>query len=78
MPLGLGAMLGGLCVASVVAAGLYPWVIGGRTAPALLAIAVVALLINLLAGGGIGFAGVAGSFWLLAGLALDLADRPRR
>ncbi len=42
---------------------------GGLTA-GLLGIAAAALLVNLLAGGGINFASVAGSLWLLAALCL--------
>ena len=58
---------------------LYDWVNGppekgasGTRRPfyVLAAIAVVVLLVNLLAAGGIGFAGVAGSFWLLLALGL--------
>ncbi len=44
--------------------------------PGVLAVAAGALLVNLLAVGGISFAGVAGSFWLLAALATITPGRP--
>ncbi len=42
-----------------------------------LAVAFVVLSINLLAAGGISFPGVAGSWWLLAALWLNLTDSPQ-
>jgi hypothetical protein len=49
---------------------LYPWIQGGTLGPGLPLVAVVALLVNLLAAGGIGFPGVAGSFWVLLAVGL--------
>ena len=59
---------------------LAGWVYRGRLPAALPAIGVVVLLVNLLAAGGIGFPGVAGSLWLLMALGLNTAqaDRPSR
>ena len=75
VPLGLAACGGGLAVAAVVVAALYPWIERGAMPAVLLALAAVVLLINLLAGGGINFAGVAGSLWLLAALCLATLER---
>ena len=69
-PLSISAVGGGLLVAAVVVAALWPWISRGDLPLALTAIAAVVLLVNLLAAGGIGFAGVAGSLWLLAALSL--------
>lgn len=59
---------------------LSAWIHRGRMPRALPAIGVVVLLVNLLAAGGIGFPGVAGSLWLLLALGLSGAqvDRPPR
>ncbi|MBI2827385.1 MAG: O-antigen ligase family protein [Planctomycetia bacterium] len=70
VPLSIDALAGGLLVAAVATAGLWPWVRGGRMPVAVPAIAAAAILINLFAAGGISFAGVAGSLWLLAALCL--------
>jgi O-antigen ligase len=78
VPLGVPALVGGLLTSAVAAAALYPWVVCGRITALLLGIAMVALLVNLLAGGGINFAGVAGSLWLLAALCMAMTDRWRR
>jgi tetratricopeptide (TPR) repeat protein len=56
---------------------LWPWIHEGRLPSGLSVIAVIVLLVNLLAAGGIGFAGVAGSLWLLMALGLNSAQ-PRR
>ena len=50
---------------------------GGRLTAGILGIAAAALLVDLLAGGGINFAGVAGSLWLPAGLCLASRERWR-
>jgi hypothetical protein len=52
----------------------YPWVAAGRLRPSITGVAIFALSINLLAAGGIGFAGVASSFWLLLVITLTLAN----
>lgn len=65
----------GLPISLVVIVGLRPWCIGGRLPHGLLLIAMIVLLVNLSAAGGIGFGGVATSFWLLAALIVN--DSPR-
>jgi hypothetical protein len=79
-PPGLMAVLLGLPLAAACAAVLAGWVYGGQMPAILPAIGVVVLLVNLLAAGGIGFPGVAGSLWLLLALGLNAvgADRPPR
>jgi len=59
-----------LLPAAAAAALFIGWVRGGRLAPVLPAIGVAVLLVHLLAAGGIGFPGVAGSLWLLVALGL--------
>jgi len=66
----------GLPVAAVCVALLSGWIRHGRLPRALPTIGVAALLVNLLAAGGIGYPGVAGSLWLLMALGLR-GDRPR-
>jgi len=63
LPLGLGC-----------AATLHRWVRHGRLPVSLLGIAMAVLLVHLLVSGGINFAGVAGSLWLLAALALNATE----
>jgi len=79
-------LLGALVVGGAVGALLWPWVLHGQLPTRLPALAAVALLVNLLAAGGIAYPGVAGSVWLLMALALNLqqgdthpigATRPR-
>jgi O-antigen ligase len=77
VPLSLPAAAAGLAVAAAVVALAYPWMSQGRLLAALPAIAAVVLLVNLLAAGGIGYAGVAGSLWLLIALTLEEASRDR-
>lgn len=65
-------------LASVLAAlASRRWIEHGTLGHAAPVIALGALLVNLLAAGGIGFAGVAGSLWLLLAIALCLG-RPGR
>jgi hypothetical protein len=64
----------GLPLAAAAVALLWRWIDDGRLTPAVPAIGVVVLLVNLLAAGGIGFPGVAGSLWLLMALALNMTD----
>jgi len=77
-PPGLTAVLLGLPLAAACVAVLAGWVYGGRMPAVLPAVGALALLVNLLAAGGIGFPGVAGSLWLLLALGLNTAavDRP--
>ncbi len=64
----------GLPAAVACGASLHPWVVSGKLSIAPLAIAVIVLLGNLLAQGGIGYPGVAQSLWLLMALALNVAE----
>jgi O-antigen ligase len=75
---GVTALLLGLPLAAGCVALLAGWVYEGRLPAALPAIGVAVLLVNLLAAGGIGFPGVAGSLWLLLAVGLNTtrADRP--
>ena len=63
----------GLPLAAATLAVLSGWIRGGQLAGWLPAVGVAVLLVNLLAAGGIGFPGVAGTFWLL--LAIGLAGK---
>jgi O-antigen ligase len=69
-PPGPAATLLGLPLAAATALLLSGWVRQGRLPPLLPAIGVAVMLVNLLAAGGIGQPGVAGSFWLLLALGL--------
>jgi O-antigen ligase len=75
-PPGLAAVGIGLPLAALTMATLVPWVDRGRLPARVPAVAASVLLVNLLFAGGIGFPGVAGSFWLLAALALNAGDQP--
>jgi len=79
-PPGVTAVLVGFPLAAGSAALLVGWVYQGRLPAVLPAIGVLVLLVNLLAAGGIGFPGVAGSLWLLMAVGLNTArpDQPRR
>ena len=70
-PPGLASVFIGLPAAVACIALLHGWVDNGRLPGVLPAIGLSALLVNLLAAGGIGFPGVAGSLWLLAALGLN-------
>ncbi len=74
VPLRIGLRLAAVCI--VLIALLWRWIAHGRMPRWLPAVGVVVLLVNLLAAGGIGFPGVAGTFWLLLAVGLS-ADRPR-
>ncbi len=77
-PPSVTGMLWGLPLGAACVGLLAGWVYQGRLPGVLPAIGVVVLLVNLLAAGGIGFPGVAGSLWLLMALGLNTArgDRP--
>ncbi|NUQ61957.1 MAG: O-antigen ligase family protein [Pirellulales bacterium] len=79
-PPGWIAFAMGLPLAVVFLTALWPWIHQGRLPPLLTGAAVLVLLLDLSAAGGIGFAGVAGSLWLLLALGLNLAEQrgPRR
>jgi hypothetical protein len=70
-PPGNAALLCGLPLAAVAIFLMFDWIRAGRLPGWLPALCVVALLIALLASGGIAMPGVAGTFWLLLALGLD-------
>ena len=76
-PPGITAVLLGLPLAAACTAMLTPWIIWGRLPVFLPAIGVLVLLVNLLAAGGMGFPGVAGSLWLLMALGANLSGHAR-
>ena len=53
---------------------LHPWVSGGKLPAGPLVVAAGALLVNLLAAGGIALPGVAGLLWVLAALVLNVVE----
>lgn len=76
-PPGLAPVVIGLPLAVAVALLLLRWIHRGVLPPLLPAIGVLVLLVNLLAAGGIGLPGVAGSLWLLLAVGL-VGTRPPR
>jgi O-antigen ligase/tetratricopeptide (TPR) repeat protein len=78
VPLSIDAFLGGVLISTIVLAALWLWISRGALPVAVTAIAAVALLVNLLVAGGIGFAGVAGTLWLLAALLLTAVEPLRK
>jgi hypothetical protein len=75
-PPGVASLLLGLPLAVATLALLWRWIEHGRLPRWLPALGVVTMLVDLLATGGIGFPGVAGSLWLLMALGLQ-GERPR-
>ena len=73
----LPVMWATLPVAAVCLALLHGWVRRGRLPHWLPPVGAAVLLINLSAAGGIGFPGVAGTLWLLMGLALNVSETGR-
>jgi tetratricopeptide (TPR) repeat protein len=73
-PPGLEVQWLGLPLAAVTIAVLYPWVDRGELPAALPAVGIAVLLVNLLAAGGIGFPGVAGTLWVLLALGLTQTE----
>ncbi len=74
-------LLVGAPLGILAAVFLYDWINSptNNTIKPLAGFAIIALLVNLSAAGGIGFAGVAGSFWMLLALALFReSDHDRR
>ena len=65
----------GLPLAIAAGAILARWVYRGGVSPSLPALGLAVLLVNLLAAGGIGFASVAGTLWILMALGLNLRER---
>jgi len=74
VPLSLPMCVGGLSIAAAVFFLLLPWIVHGVLTTGIVAAALAALATNLLGAGGIGFAGVAGSFWLLLALGSSTVD----
>jgi hypothetical protein len=71
----------GLPAAVVVVAALHSWTAHGQLPPAVPAIALLVLSVNLLAAGGISFAGIAPSWWFLLAIVSNSAtvsSRERR
>ncbi len=73
-PPGVAAVIIGLPLAACCVALLSGWVDSGWLPAWVPAVGAAALLMNLLAAGGIGFPAVAGSLWLLMALGLNLAE----
>ena len=73
VPLTDAAFAGGLCMMAAVLALLFPWIERGALPASLPLLGAAVLAVNLLAAGGIGFPGVAGSLWLLLGLGLSVS-----
>ncbi|MGD9722818.1 MAG: O-antigen ligase family protein [Pirellulales bacterium] len=71
LPFTLSQMAGGLLIGSAVIALVWPWIQQGRLSPRLLSLGVLVLAVHLLAAGGIGYPGVAGTFWILLALAFN-------
>lgn len=67
-------LLTGFPVAALTLWLLKPWVAHGEISSSLLVAALIALLINLLAAGGISFPGVSTSVWLLIAMVLVLTE----
>jgi O-antigen ligase len=71
-----GVFLAGLLILPVVTVIFAPWIQHGKLPDRVPSLCVAALLVNLLAAGGIGFAGVAGSLWLLLAMSGGREDPP--
>jgi hypothetical protein len=69
-----------LCVplAAVFVAGLHPWTKRGRMPHTVPVIALLVLTVNLLAAGGISFAGIATGWWLLLAIVSNSGALPSR
>jgi len=69
-----------LCVplAAAFLAGLHPWTERGRLPLTVFAVALLVLTVNLLAAGGIGFAGIAPTWWLLLAIVSNARALPSR
>lgn len=72
-----GLILLSLPIAATVVALWHGWVVQGRLPLAVPTIALSVLLVNLLAAGGIGFASVAQSLWIIAALLISGAEQGR-
>lgn len=77
LPLGMEKLAGGLCVGAISLLVLHRWVREGQLSPTVVAVAILAILVNLLASGGILYPAVAGSLWLLLAVGLNLTEERR-
>lgn len=73
MPPDFGLFVFGVPAAGLVVAALHAWTIRGQMPAAVTWIALLVLSVNLLAAGGITFAGIAPSWWLLLAVAVNSA-----
>jgi hypothetical protein len=74
LPLGIERLAVGFAVGALTVWLLRGWIESGVLSPRLLAVALFAILVHLLASGGMLFPGVAGSIWLLLALGLNLSE----
>ncbi len=74
MPPSPVVLLAGISVGTGCVWLLWPWLRRGSFPAFVPAVAVMALLVNLTAAGGIGFPSIAGTFWLLLALGANLAQ----
>ncbi len=70
----IGLLVWGLPAAALVVAALHAWTVRGRTPTVAFWIALLVLTVNLFAAGGISFAGIAPSWWLLLALAVNSTE----
>jgi hypothetical protein len=70
-PPGAAPVFLGLPLAVLTVALMLGWIHAGRLPQWLPGVCIVALLVDLLAAGGIAMPGIAGTFWLLLALGLD-------
>ena len=73
-PPGLAVFFVGVPAAVGVLVLLHAWVLRGKLNSSMLLVSIGVLFVNLLASGGIGFAGISLTLWLLLGLALNLGE----
>jgi len=75
-----GLLVCGLPTGVLLVVALHPWTIRGQMPAAAPCIALLVLTVNLLAAGGISFAGIAPSWWLLLAVAVNSTEaaNPRR
>lgn len=73
-PLSAAILATGVPPAIAIMVWLRPWVNNGEIPPFAWSVATLAVLVNFLAAGGIGFPAVATGWWLLGALALNAAE----
>ncbi|MFM7071461.1 MAG: O-antigen ligase family protein [Planctomycetota bacterium] len=73
-PLSAAMLVTGVPPAIAIMVWLRPWVNNGEIPPFAWSVATLAVLVNFLAAGGIGFPAVATGWWLLGALALNAAE----